>query len=460
MCSHRVDQLGSPPSRGDGKGAVGRARPVTTGASACYKCDYKLTVPTPALSLLTQRRFAPLFAVQFLGAFNDNLLRFAMVFLATFTLYRDQPGRAAMLATVAAGLFTLPYLLLSSVAGQLADGTDKARLVRWVKAAEIAIMAVGLVGFRLASIPILLGCVVAMGVHSAIFGPVKYSILPQHLRRDEIMAGTGLVEAGTFVAILAGQLLGGLVGPAQAGLIALAVAVAGFGASWLVPAAPPPAPGPPIDWNLVRGTARILRVARGGRGLWLAVLGISWFFGVGTVVTAQLAPLAHGVLGAGPRLVTLFLLVFSIGVAGGSVLVSRLLGGVVSARYLPAAALGMAAFLLDLWLAARLYTPAPAIGWRAFLGAAQGWHVLLALAGLSVAGGMFVVPLYAWLQTHADPAERSRVIGANNVVNSVVTVALTLVAVLLTGRGAGVPEIMGALGLATLPVALLMRRLR
>ncbi len=365
-----------------------------------------------------------------------------------------------MLATVAAGLFTLPYLLLSSIAGQLADGMDKARLVRWVKVAEIAIMAVALVGFRLASVPILLGCVVAMGVHSAIFGPVKYSILPQHLRRDEIMAGTGLVEAGTFVAILAGQLLGGLVVPERAGLIALAVAVAGFGASWLVPAAPPPAPGPPIDWNLVRGTVRILRVARGGRGLWLAVLGISWFFGVGTVVTAQLAPLAHGVLGAGPRVVTLFLLVFSVGVAGGSVLVSRLLGGVVSGRYLPAAALGMAVFLLDLWFATRRYAPAPAIGWHAFLGEPQGWHVVFALAGLSVAGGMFVVPLYAWLQTHADAAERSRVIAANNVVNSVVTVALTLVAVLLTGRGTGVPEIMGAMGVATLPFALIMRRLR
>ncbi len=408
----------------------------------------------PDLSLLAKRRFAPLFVVQFLGAFNDNLLRFAMIFLATFTLYRDEPGRAEMLATVAAGLFTLPYFLLSSVAGQLADGIDKARLVRWVKAAEIAIMAVALAGFARGSIPILLGCVVAMGVHSTLFGPVKYSILPQHLRPQEIMGGTGLIEAGTFLAILAGQLLGGLIGPWQAGEVALGVALLGFAASWLVPGAPPVAARTPVDWNIVRGTVRILQAARGGRGVWLAVLGISWFFGVGTIVTSQLTPLAHDTLGAGPRVVTLFLLVFSIGVALGSLLVNRLLKGEVSARYVPAAALGMAAFLIDLWIAARLYTPGPT-DWRGFIAQPQGWHVLIALAGLAVTAGMFVVPLYAWLQTHADPAQRSRIIAANNIVNAAVTVMLTIIVVLLIGHGAGVPGVIGALGFATLAIALI-----
>lgn len=407
------------------------------------------------LSLLASRRFAPLFVVQFLGAFNDNLLRFAMVFLATFTLYREEPGRAEMLATVAAGLFTLPYLLLSSVAGQLADGIDKARLVRWVKGAEIAIMAVALAGFAYASIPVLLACVVAMGVHSALFGPVKYSILPQHLRSGEIMAGTGLIEAGTFLAILAGQLLGGLVGPWQAGQIALGVAILGFAASWFVPSAPPATTSVPVDWNIVRGTARVLRAAR---GVWPAVLGISWFFGIGTVVTAQLTPLAHGTLRAGPQVVTLFLLTFSIGVALGSLLVSRLLRGEVSARYVPAAALGMAVSLVDLWLATRLYAPGPT-GWQGFVAQPQGWHVLAALAGLAVEGGMFVVPLYAWLQTQADPAHRSRVIAANNIVNAVVTVTLTIVVVLLIGRGVGVPGVVAALGVATAGVALVLRPL-
>ena len=263
---------------------------------------------SPDLALLSKRRFAPIFVVQFLGAFNDNLLRFAMVFLATFTIYRAEPARAEMLATLAAGLFTLPYFLFSSVAGQLADGLDKAKLIRWVKLAEIGIMAVALAGFRAPSIPILLGCVTAMGVHSAIFGPAKYSILPQHLRSTEIMGGTGLIEAGTFLAILGGQLLGGLVEPIQAGLIAVAIAVAGLVVSFLVPL------------RTARGAVARRRQHRAwhrghsprctGRaaGVWLAILGISWFFSVGTVVTAQLTALAGNTLGAGPQVVSLFLL--------------------------------------------------------------------------------------------------------------------------------------------------------
>ncbi|WP_425229553.1 acyl-[ACP]--phospholipid O-acyltransferase [Sphingomonas sp.] len=408
----------------------------------------------PDLSLLARRRFAPLFAVQFLGAFNDNLLRFAMVFLATFTIYRADPGHAESLATIAAGLFTLPYFLLSSVAGQLADGVDKAKLVRAVKAAEIAIMAVALAGFHLASVPLLLTCVTAMGVHSAIFGPVKYSILPQHLHSREIMGGTGLIEAGTFLAILGGQLLGGLVAPVLAGEIAIGVAALGLLTSFLVPPAPPAAPLR-VDANIVHGTAQILRAAQGGRGVWLAILGISWFFSVGTVVTAQLTALASGTLAAGPDVVILFLLVFSIGVAAGSLLVNRLLKGEVSARYVPAAALAMAAALIGLWIAARTYSPSGQPGWQAFAAQPQSWPILGCVAMLAVAGGAFVVPLYAILQTHADPANRSRIIAANNILNAAGTVGIVAVTLGLMAAGAGVPGVIGALGFATLAVALI-----
>ena len=408
----------------------------------------------PDLSLLARRRFLPLFVVQFLGAFNDNLLRFAMVFLATFTIYRAEPARAEVLATLAAGLFTLPYFLFSSLAGQLADGLDKARLVRWIKAAEIAIMLVALAAFRIESIPLLLGCVTAMGVHSALFGPVKYSILPQHLLPREIMGGTGLIEAGTFLAILGGQLLGGLVSPMLAGEIAVGIAVAGFAAGFLVPPAPPAAPLR-LDANIIRGTAQILRAAQGGRGVWLAILGISWFFSVGTVVTAQLTALAGGTLAAGPDVVILFLLVFSVGVAAGSLLVNRLLGGEVSARYVPAAALGMAASLIGLWLAARAYTPVLVTGWQPFAAQPQAWPILLCIAGLAVAGGMFVVPLYAILQTHADPANRSRIIAANNIINAISTVSIVGVVLALLANGVGVPGVIGTMGFATLAVALI-----
>ena len=409
---------------------------------------------SPDLSLLTKRRFAPVFAVQFMGAFNDNLLRFAMVFLATFTIYKTEPARAEVLATLAAGLFTLPYFLFSSVAGQLADGLDKAKLVRWVKLAEIAIMAVALAAFHIASIPLLLGCVTAMGVHSAIFGPVKYSILPQHLRAGEIMGGTGLIEAGTFLAILAGQLLGGLVAPIVAGEIALAIAVAGFATSFLVPAAPPAAPLK-VDANLFRGTAQILKAAQGGRGVWLAILGISWFFSVGTVVTAQLTALASGTFAAGPDVVILFLLVFSVGVALGSLLVNRLLKGEVSARYVPVAALGMAAALIMLWIFARAYTPTGAVHWQAFASQPQAWPIIACVALLAVSGGTFVVPLYAILQTHADPANRSKIIAANNIINAISTVSVVGIVLALLANGVGVPGVIGAFGFATFAVALI-----
>lgn len=410
----------------------------------------------PDLSLLGKRRFAPLFVVQFLGAFNDNLLKYALLFLANFTLYAADPAKAGVLATVATGLFILPYFLLSALAGQLADKWNKAGLIRAVKAAEIAIMVLALAGFWFQSVPVLLGCLFLMGVHSTIFGPVKYSILPQHLGRHELMGGTGLIEAGTFLAILGGQLLGGVIPAWEAGLVATGLAVLGFLASLAVPSAPPAAPELRIERNVLKGSWEILSVARAGRGVWLAILGISWFFAVGAILLSEFAPLVSGTLNAGAEVVTLFLLVFSVSVAIGSVIVNRLLGGEVSARYVPAAALGMALFLIDLWVATRLFTvTTPGAGAVAFLASPGSWHILFALAGLALSGGVFVVPLYAVLQVRTDPAERSRVIAANNIVSAVVTVALVVIVGGLLATGTSVPGVIGAMGFATLAVALI-----
>jgi len=408
----------------------------------------------PDVSLLARRRFGPLFAVQFLGAFNDNLLKFALLFLANFTLYAADPARAELLATTATGVFILPYFLLSALAGQLADAYDKARLVRLVKAAEVAIMVLAIAGFWFQSVPVLLLCLFGMGVHSTLFGPVKYSILPQHLGPHELMGGTGLIEAGTFLAILGGQLLGGVIPPWEAGLVATGVAVAGLALSFAVPAAPPLAPTLRIERNILRGTWRILSVARSGRGVWLAILGISWFFSVGAILLSEFAPLVSGTLHAGPGVVTLFLLVFSVSVALGSLAVGRLLGGEVSARYVPVAALGMAAFLIDLWLATRSYTGTGS-DVAGFLAGAGSWHILLALAGIAFSGGVFIVPLYAILQVHSDPAQRSQVIAANNIVNAAVTVVMVAVVAALLANGAGVPGVIGTLGFATLAVAMI-----
>jgi acyl-[acyl-carrier-protein]-phospholipid O-acyltransferase / long-chain-fatty-acid--[acyl-carrier-protein] ligase len=409
----------------------------------------------PDLSLLGKRRFGPLFAVQFLGAFNDNLLKFALLFLANFGLYAAEPAKAEMLATVATGLFILPYFLFSALAGQIADSWDKAKLVRAVKLAEILIMAIALAGFWQQSVPLLLGSLFLMGMHSTIFGPVKYSILPQHLRSDEIMGGTGLIEAGTFIAIVGGQLLGGVIPPWEAGLVATGLAALGFVASLAVPAAPATAPGLTIDLNVFRSTWRILKSAKHGRGVWLSILGISWFFAVGAVLLAQFAPLTSNVLGAGQEVVTLFLLVFSVSIALGSMAVNRLLKGEVSARYVPVSALALAAFMIDLWLSTRGYAPAASgasVG--QFVAGAGSWRILLDLAGIAFAGGMFIVPLYAILQTHSPAGERSRTIAANNVVNAAVSVAMVGILILLLAGGVSIPSIIGLLGAATLLVAL------
>ncbi|SEQ73225.1 acyl-[ACP]--phospholipid O-acyltransferase [Sphingobium sp. YR768] len=410
----------------------------------------------PDLSLLGKRRFAPLFVVQFLGAFNDNLLKFALLFLANFVLFRAEPGKAELLATIATGLFILPYFLFSALAGQIADAWDKAKLVRAVKAAEIVIMALALIGFWLQSVPLLLTCLFLMGLHSTIFGPVKFSILPQHLKPQEMMGGTGLIEAGTFLAILSGQLLAGVISAQTAGLVAVGVALLGFLASLAVPSAPPVAKGLRIDPNIFRSTWQILKAARHGRGVWLSILGISWFFGMGAVLLAQFAPLVSGVLHARQEVATLFLLVFSLSVALGSLLVNRLLRGEVSARFVPLSALALAGFLIDLWLSTSAYVPqGDEAGIAAFVASAGSWRILFDLFGIAFAGGMFIVPLYAILQTHAPREERSRTIAANNIVNAAVSVAVVLVVTLMLARGESVPGVIGTLGFATLTIALI-----
>lgn len=412
----------------------------------------------PDFSLLTKRRFAPMFGVQFLGAFNDNVLKFAMLTLAAFTLYRTDPQHVALLGNLASGLFILPYFLFSAMAGQIADASDKAKLVRIIKGAEVVIMATAMLGFTMQSIPLLLVALTGMGVHSTFFGPVKYSILPQHLHANELVGGTGLIEGGTFLAILGGQLLAvtGVLPAWECGLVATCLALLGFAVSWAIPSAPPTAPGLKIDRNPLRSTWAILRQAHAGEGVWLSILGISWFFAVGAILVTNFLPLVTGTLGGTEGVVTLFLVVFSVAVALGSTLVNRLLKGEVSARYVPVAALVMAAGMIDLWLATHhRVAPGATIAWQAFAVQSANWRLLFDLAAVAFAGGMFVVPLYAILQTATPPAERSRIIAANNIVNAIVMVVLVATAILLQSRGVGVPGVIGALGFATLAVALI-----
>ena len=412
------------------------------------------------LRLLGTRRFGPLFATQFLGAFNDNLYKTAMLFLITYQLLAHDVQAGAVMVQLAAGVFILPFVLFSGIAGQVADGVDKARVVRWVKTAEVLIMAVGAVALEIGSIPLLMVVLFGMGCHSTLFGPIKYAILPQHLGRDEVLGGTGLVEAGTYVAILTGQVAGGLMGSHAAWGI-VAVAFVGWLTGRAVPSAPP-RHEPRIDWNVVRASWTSVKHLLDDRRMWMAVLAISWFWSMGAVFTAEFVPLVKGRLYASEQVATLFLAMFSIGVSIGSLAVNRLLHGRVSAKFAPAALIAISLFVVDLVLAAHHFRPGPEVlGARAFLMTPGSWHILLSLLGLSASAGVFVVPLYAMLQTIGDPGERAQIIAANNIVNSGFMVVASLGGAAIVAAGRSVLDVLlvvGALNLAVLPYAIKLQR--
>jgi len=411
------------------------------------------------LHILATRRFGPLFVTQFLGAFNDNLYKTAMLFLITYHLLAHRPEDAAVMVTLAGGVFILPFLLFSSLAGEFADSVDKARVVRIVKLAEIGIMAVGAFALTHDSIALLMLVLFGMGVHSTFFGPIKYAILPQHLRADELLGGTGLVEAGTYVAILTGQIAGGIMGPHAAWAV---VAVALLG--WIAGRQVPPAPATKairVNYNIVTSSWRMIAHVAEDRRLLMTVFAVSWFWAMGAVLTTQFVPLVKDRLQAGEGVATLFLTIFSIGVALGSMAVSRMLKGAVSARHTPLASIAVTLFIAYLVAAVHFYAVAPGQADVAtFLGQRGAWHILMALFGLAFSAGIFVVPLYAMLQTECDPGERARTIAANNIVNSAFMVAASLVAAAMIGGGLKVLDVILGVGIANLLVVPLALKLR
>jgi acyl-[acyl-carrier-protein]-phospholipid O-acyltransferase / long-chain-fatty-acid--[acyl-carrier-protein] ligase len=404
--------------------------------------------------LLTKVRFLPLFVTNLLGTFNDNLFKTSLLMMASYGIFRAEPQKAAMLAAVAAGLFALPFFLVSAVAGQVADAFERGRLVRLVKLAEAAIMALGLAGFAAHSIGLLLGALFLMGVHSAVFGPVKYAILPAHLREGELLAGVGLMEAGGYLAILGGQLLAGLIRPWEAGAVAVALAGVGLLASLAIPPAPAPAEPDRIELEPIKATLRLMRQARAIRPVWLSILGIGWFYAVGAALLAELVPLVQGDLHADRAVAVLFLTLFAVGVACGSVLVNGLLKGEVSARYAPIAAILLAGLLLDLSAQVAGFRAQSALfGVAGFLAAPGAWRIVVDLAALAVCGGVYVIPLCAMVQVHSPQGARSRIQSASSIVNAAVTVTTVAAAALLIKAGLSIAGVIAVLGAGTLVVA-------
>jgi MFS family permease len=410
---------------------------------------------TQSFPLLRTRRFLPLFITQFLGALNDNLFKNALAVLALFQAGEHGP----MLVAAASGVFILPYLLFASIAGELADRHDKAWLIRLMKWWEVALMLLATVGFLTGTITFLMLVLFGLGMQAAFFSPLKYGILPGHLTMDEIVAGNGYIEAGTYVGILLGtiagaaliRVTGGALIVSAAGLI---IALAGVLSARAIPPAPPEAGIPPIGWNLARQTVRIILHARSDRVIWRCVLGISWFWMVGLVLLTQFPVVAKDTLGGDASLVTLLLTGFTIGVGAGSLLCPILLRGAVSARHVGWAGLGISLFIWDFANAGPAAGAAGITSIVAVLTHPSGWRLLVDLFALAFCGGVFSVPLYAIIQERAAPAERARMIAANNVLNAAFMVLGSGAAAGLAAWGMGAPALLRWLAVANLPVAI------
>lgn len=411
-----------------------------------------------AMRLLTKRRFLPLFVTQFLNAFNDNFFKMAMVVLATYTILQGGEQEEAYYNALAGAIFILPFFILSAVSGQIADSMDKRRIILWVKSAEIGIMLVGAAGILIHSIPLMFVALFAMGVHSTFFGPIKYGILPQHLKDDEVLGGTGFVEAGTYIAILTGTIVGGIIpaGWAAAGVIVVAI-VGRITAQFVPPAPPEPdAPALNVDWNIFRSSWRLVNATMHVPRLFLAIIAISFFWAIGAVLAAQFPPMVKNALAGDRTVATLFTAIFSVGVAIGSIIINRILKGRVSAKFAPASVLAMGAFVLILWWVVKGWVPVPdtpadadqLLDWWEFLMIRQADYILAALLGIAITGGMFVVPLYAFLTTTVGKSETARTVAANNIVNSGAMVAGALLYAALAALGVSIADTLFMIALA------------
>mgnify|MGYP003575094260 CR=1 FL=1 len=409
-------------------------------------------------ALLSQRRFAPFFWTQFLGAGNDNLFKFALTVMVTYQVQSTllPPSLAGL---VIGALFILPFLLFSATSGQLADKHDKAALIRFVKNFEIVVMAIAAWGFVQHQVAVLLGCVFLMGLHSTLFGPVKFAYLPQHLDERELTGGNGMVEMGTFVAILLGNVAGGLliaipgVGATWVAVACVGLAVVGRVLSQAVPASPSTDPALRINWNPFTETWRNLKLAHGNLVVFRSLLGISWMWFFGAVFLSQFPSFAKEVLHGNEQVASLLLVVFSIGIGVGSLLCEVLSRRHVEIGLVPLGAIGMSVFSIDLYFASRGLPPADALTLSAFVAQPAHWRVMADLALLSLFAGLYSVPMYALIQLRSAPSHRARIIAANNILNALFMIVSSVAVGLLLKAGFTIPQVFLVTGIANALVA-------
>lgn len=411
-------------------------------------------------SLLTQRRFAPFFWTQFLGAGNDNIFKFAFTVLATFHASAWGGLDAKLAGPVIGGLFILPFVLFSATAGQLADKYDKAAIARLVKNLEIGFMLLIGAGFLWQLPAALYIGVFLMGCHSTLFGPAKFAYLPQHLRDAELTGGNGLVEMGTFVAILLGTMLGGALvaipgaGPMYVAICSIVLAVVGRVAAGFIPASPAPAPELRINWNPFTETWANLKIANKNRAVFLSMIGISWLWFFGSIFLTSFTGFAKEVLSGNEQVVTLLLATFSIGIGTGSVLCEKMSGHRVEIGLVPFGAIGMTVFAIDLYFASRGLTVGPLIGAGAFIGIGGNWRIIADLFLLAMFAGFYSVPLYALMQMRTEKQFRARIIAANNILNALFMVVASLMAAGLLKAGLTLPQLYLVVGIMNAAVAM------
>lgn len=412
--------------------------------------------------LLTTRRFLPLFLTQFLNAFNDNVFKNALVVLITYHIAEKEGLNSSIVVTVAAGLFILPFFLFSAMAGQLADKHEKSRLIRKIKIAEIILMVFASIGFYLQNIWLLMAVLFGAGVQSAFFGPLKYSILPTHLKKKELIAGNGLVEAGTFVAILIGTIVGGLFILKEGGVIIVSaivimLAIIGYLFSKKIPNAAPSTKDVNIGWNFITETWKVIRHAYQNKKVFKAIIGISWFWFVGATMLSQFPTYTKNVIGGNEEIITLYLTLFSVGVGLGSLACNSILKGKINPKFVPWACLGIGLFMLDFYFASSSAGSfgAGLIDVKGYLAGSFIYiRILIDITMIAFCGGIYIVPLYTIVQSQSSAEHIARNLASANVLNALFMVASSVFIVTMFYSNFHVDDVFLVVALMNLPVVI------